>query len=87
MRKNFRKKKEKLKEEMKNVRGKTTEKKLRTFVCLFVCFLLFTFANRMETEISTGKKLKSQWEKIGKSDFPLPEKKIPVKSLLQGVIS
>ena len=57
------------------MRVKRTEKKLGTFFFLFVCFhfqeTTETFKGSTKMKISTGKNLKSDREKIGKSKFAL----------------
>ena len=55
-------------ENVRNLRGKRTEKRLRAFSAE-------TFSGFTKLEISTWKRLKSHREKIGKSDLaPPPEK-------------
>ena len=68
MRKNG--KNEKVKKENGKCQGKKDWKKLRAFFAE-------TFSGFTKMEISSGKRLKSRWEKIRKSGFAPPPEKFP----------
>ena len=69
----FFKKNEKGRRKMRKCKVKNDWKKLRTF-------LLFTFSRYTNVAISTGKRLKSRWKKLGIETLP-PQKTFPVTPL------